>query len=404
MNHPKMRHIYVGLDLHRLTHTAVIINCFNEKLGSITFDNKPSEFEKLLAEVKKHTARNISALFGLEDVTAYGRALAIFLLKKKQVVKYVNPNLTYSERSNQPILHKTDDYDAQCVSKVLLDKFDKLPDAEINDNYLMLSQLVSRRKALVKACMALKNQIHNFIAQNYPEYKKYFSAFDGRAAIAFWESYPSPKALKNVSVEELASLLRKNSRGTLSIKKASQILESVKNAGNTITEFQNTRDFIITSSVKQLKGNMDDMQVIKNHMAQLVPTFGYKLESMKGINKVMAAELIAEIGDISRFDSPDKLAKYSGISPVVYSSGQTDKIFSNRRGDRSLHELFFMLAVTVTRENYTGKKPVNAIFNAYYKKKISEGKTKKQALKAVMRRLCNIIFWMMKNKTEYRQP
>jgi hypothetical protein len=70
-------------------------------------------------------------------------------------------------------------------------------------------------------------------------------------------------------------------------------------------------------------------------------------------------------------------------------------------GDRRLHQLFFLLAVTVTSGS---KKPINQIFYTYYKKKLSEGKTTKQALKSVMRRLVNIIYHMMKNKTEYRQP
>jgi hypothetical protein len=70
-------------------------------------------------------------------------------------------------------------------------------------------------------------------------------------------------------------------------------------------------------------------------------------------------------------------------------------------GDRRLHQLFFLLAVTVTSGS---KKPINEIFYNYYKKKLSEGKTTKQALKSVMRRLVNIIYHMMKNKTEYRQP
>ena len=146
------------------------------------------------------------------------------------------------------------------------------------------------------------------------------------------------------------------------------------------------------------------MEEIELEIERILPSFEYKLETMKGIDKVMAAEFIAEIGDVKRFSNPHKLAKYAGISPVVYSSGQTDKVFSNRRGDRKLHELFFLLAVTVVRNAGKSEKPVNKIFQEYYKKKLSEGKTKKQSLKCVMRRLCNIIYFMMKNKSEYIEP
>ena len=50
----KTKYIYVGLDLHKEQHTAVIMDCFNEKLGEITFQNKPSEFGKLITKCKKY--------------------------------------------------------------------------------------------------------------------------------------------------------------------------------------------------------------------------------------------------------------------------------------------------------------------------------------------------------------
>ncbi len=72
--------------------------------------------------------------------------------------------------------------------------------------------------------------------------------------------------------------------------------------------------------------------------------------------------------------------------------------------NRKLNRVFFTLAVTVVNCARDSGKLVNEIFHQYYKKKISEGKTKKQAMKCVMRRLVNIVYGMMKNKTEYREP
>jgi hypothetical protein len=103
--HPKMKHIYVGVDTHKWTHTAVIINCFAEKLGEITIHNKPSEFERFLKGIRAYTRRGTTPVFGLEDTASSGRELAIFLLKKKKTVKQVASSLTWSERKNQPIQH-----------------------------------------------------------------------------------------------------------------------------------------------------------------------------------------------------------------------------------------------------------------------------------------------------------
>ena len=80
--HQKQKFVYVGVDTHKLTHTAVIINCWGDKLGEITIDNKPSAFNSLLVEVKKHAKRK-KAVYGLEDCGGVGRALAVFYLVKK---------------------------------------------------------------------------------------------------------------------------------------------------------------------------------------------------------------------------------------------------------------------------------------------------------------------------------
>jgi len=129
----------------------------------------------VLKEVKKHVSDGITPVFGLEDVASYGRELAVFLIEKKETVKYVNATLTYTERKNQNTLHKTDAYDAECVAKVLLSKMDTLPDAQPNDLYWALSEMVTKRRSLVKTCMALKNQVHNYISHHYPSYRKFFA-------------------------------------------------------------------------------------------------------------------------------------------------------------------------------------------------------------------------------------
>lgn len=131
--------------------------------------------------------------------------------------------------------------------------------------------------------------------------------------------------------------------------------------------------------------------------------FDYKLTTMPGIGTAVASKLIAEIGDIRRFPNADKLARYAGVAPVKFSSAEKGKEQSSRQGNRQLHGLFYMLAVTMVAVLKSGR-PNHPVFHAYYMRKISEGKTKSQALFCIMRRLVNIVFGMMKNKTEYREP
>ena len=62
--HNRQNYLYVGVDLHKEHHTAVIINCWQEKLGEIQFDNKPSAFSKFLLEVETYVSAGITVVFG----------------------------------------------------------------------------------------------------------------------------------------------------------------------------------------------------------------------------------------------------------------------------------------------------------------------------------------------------
>ena len=404
MPHPKTRRIYIGVDTHKGTHTAVIINCYNEKLGEITFLNKPSAFPELLVEVKKHTKKGIGTAYGLEDTGSAGRALAAFLIENKKTVKKVNSNLTFNERKKLPIMHKTDSFDAECIAKVLLDNVHSLPDADLHDIYWTLGMLVGRRTAIVKSSVALKQQLHSYIVQHYPSYKSFFSVFDCKAGLEFWERYPSPSALQGVSVAELGAFLSKPSSDFFNEEKAGQILELVEKDGDTKTEFQESRDFLVTTCVRQVKQNNQEIDRIEGEMKKLMSQMGYRLETFIGIDLVTAAGFIAEIGDIDRFANAGKLAKYAGICPVTYSSGQSDKRFKNKQGNRVLYHLFHSLAARNINKGRNKNKPVNDIFYEYYEKKISEGKTEHQAIICVMRRLVNIVYGLMKHKGEYVHP
>ena len=76
----KENFIYVGIDLHKETHTAVMIDCYNQKLGEITFPNRPADFPKLVTKVKKCNTDAKEVVYGLENAYGYGRPLAVWLI------------------------------------------------------------------------------------------------------------------------------------------------------------------------------------------------------------------------------------------------------------------------------------------------------------------------------------
>jgi hypothetical protein len=229
----RLKHIFIGIDLHKNHHTAVILNCFKKKLGEFKFDNKPNEFPKLITEAKKYLKKGITPVFGLEDTGGYGRSLAVYLVEQKQITKEVNPALPNGVRKANPIAQKSDEWDAECVGHVLIDKFENLHDANPIDHYWVIAQLVTTRTAVATDLNVLINQLHAQLAHHYPSYHKFFSELDGKTSLAFFEKYPAPHHLEGVTVEELREFLLKPSNYACSTKSTQKILDLIQADGST---------------------------------------------------------------------------------------------------------------------------------------------------------------------------
>ena len=250
----------------------------------------------------------------------------------------------------------------------------------------------------------VKNSLHTAVSESYPHYKTFFSRLTTNSALAFYEQYPAPHHLDNVTVETLAEFLHSASKGRLSSTKAELILTTVNRDKVEQVEFQDKKDFTVRSLVRQIKTQLSEIVEIDKEIEEMLTYFDYPLSSIKGIDTLTSAKLIAEIGDINRFKNAKALAKYSGVSPVTYASGLTNLQMANARGNRKLNEIFYRIALTSVMPMGSNKALINPIFYTYYHKKISEGKLKNQALKCVMRRLVNIVYSVMKNQRPYENP
>ncbi|QGQ93743.1 IS110 family transposase [Paenibacillus psychroresistens] len=395
------QHIYVGVDLHKESHVAVIINCWHEKLGEIKFFNMPSAFDHFVEQVNQFALEGRTPVFGLEDIGGYGRALAFHLLEHNQNVKAVNPALAADKRKSNSNPKKNDVWDALCVAKVLIDEFANLPTAYLQDEHLLVKHCVNRRDSLAFELTKTKKQLHNELSYHYPSYKKFFTDIIGKTALAFWRKYPSPSCLEGVSIEGFAEFLRKYSNNGLSTRKAEEIFAFVKHAGVGARSGQEIKDTLIQSYVRQVLFLQIEIKRMESILEPLVTQGGYQLATMPGISLVTAADFIAQIGDIRRFKNANKLAKYAGIAPYENSSGSRIDVKKSKTGDRHLHGIFYDLAVRQIAVTRGKKEPRNPVLFAYYQNKIQTGKTKKQAIVCIMRKLVNIIFGMMKHKTPY---
>ena len=404
MHSEQLRYVYVGVDLHKRQHTAVILNCWNEKLGEMTFDNAPTAFPAVLGAVNKFVLPGMTAVYGLEDTGGYGWAFGLYLVNQGQRVKSINPAFSSAKRKSYATVQKNDSWDAECVARVLRDDMHHLPDFKPDEHYWVMRQLVVRRRSITRSMAAVIRQLHVQLSYVYPSYKGFFSEVEGKTALAFWRTFPSPRHLGSVTVETLAKFLRKYSNNACSTKKAEQILCSVRGDGNAVNSYVEEKELIIRSQVRQLRYFKKEIAALEAMMEKMLTQVGCLLNTITGVDVVTAAELTAEIGDISRFSSADKLARYAGIAPIFAGSGGKGRNYKSKQGDRSLHNIFMSLAIRQLVVHRGTKTPRNPAFLAYFHRKMAEGKTKKQAFVCIMRRLVNIVYSILKNKTPYRLP
>lgn len=130
-------------------------------------------------------------------------------------------------------------------------------------------------------------------------------------------------------------------------------------------------------------------------LSRLLPNEGKNLISMPGISTVLAAKIVAHTDGIERFRNLDKFIRYAGIAPLERSSGKTKRYIKANRGNRKLNASIYMAALSQC--NFDPKAKV------YFEKKVAEGKTKKHALRCLMKRVACIVYGMMKSGEAYRR-
>ncbi|MDD8048714.1 MAG: IS110 family transposase [Thomasclavelia sp.] len=394
--------IYVGIDLHKETHTAVILNCFNKKLGEITFNNIPSDYSKLLKKVNKCCPDDKEVVYGLENVYGYGRTLAVWLLERNCIVKDVNPSVSNRQAKHRGAMYKKSDRDdAQAIALATINLLDTLPNAHPDEGYWALSLLVHRRDNIMRQRIRLVNQLHEQLCMAYPEYKTFFCDIGRPTALYFWRKYPSRRYLQEMSAEELSKDLKEISHNRVSVKSCERILESIKADKLPDSIHQESRDAVTVGIVDDLMHYDKQLKSVEEEMARLYHAMNCTLTTIPGIHIITAVKILSCIGDIYRFSTPNKLAQFAGIAPLRLSSAGKGKDMVQKQGNGRLRATMYFLAIQSIQTSAKGKAR-NPIFREYFDKRVKEGKNKKQILICISRRLINIIYGMLKNGTEYR--
>lgn len=370
-NYP-LSHLYAGMDIHKETHSACILDCFFQTVWEGNIENNQDGFNQLNKKVKQ-VAKNKKQeiLFGLEDSYGNGLLLATYLVKKGYSVKVVNPVLVDRLRKKTTHPEKSDVLDAKGVAEVLIrqGRTDKLPSYSISQSCQTakgLRELNNDRDYLIKEQTRLKNQLHGLLGLTHGnKYKNIFKNIFSQKALKYFiqNSYDKKMDIANFpySIDIAVNRIKRKAERLLTI--------------------------------------LSELKTIQKEQKELVEETGQKLETMNGCGLVLASAVLAEIKDINRFSNPSALAKYAGLCPRQKSSGKSFHQQKTYSGNRRLNAAIHRIAIS-----QIGRRG-NTYAKEYFKRKIDEGKTKKQSLVCLKRRLNDIIYMMLKNKQEYNyQP
>jgi len=390
--------LFVGIDTHKDSHTAAVLDSYFNTAYIVTFANSYSGFDKFMEKLGS-IAEGRSITFGLEDSQGLGFFLADYLVQKG--VSPININPIYTDRARKATIHRdhSDAGDAVLIAKVLIREKDKLSPAKIDKASIEIREMVRYRQILIEESTKLKNRLHSLLFSQYMGIVNVFSNLFSKVALAFFSKYPNPHLLKGVGEDTLATFLKTHSRGRYGIEKARAILNSLPISVD--RNLLDTRAYIIGSHIKRFMDLKNEIDTGNEKIKTLVEKSSYAcLTSVPGVEAVTAAKIISQVIDISRFSSASKLAKFAGIAPREKSSGRKKKYEKSKYGKKFLRSTIFFIALNHITRSRNGKDR-NPVSRAYYLKKIAEGKTKKESLTCLSRRLIDLIFAVMRDRSIY---
>ncbi len=244
----------------------------------------------------------------------------------------------------------------------------------------------------------------------FPQYLKIFSKITTNTSLTLLEKYTSPGAFLNASKEEIITCIRSTARFgiTYATNKYHAIIQSAndtKSFGHSVSSnFKRIRLYIrfirnYDNEIASLLSEMHEM-VSANETTDFVKQI-HLIESYKGAGFLSAVSLMGEIGHFSAFHSPKQLFAYFGLDPAVKQSGKFEgtKISVSKRGSRVARRVLHTMALISISKNRNGSAK-NPVLRDYYLKKC-QSKPKMVALGAVMHKVCNIVFAILRDEKEF---
>jgi len=385
---------FIGIDIAKNNHEAAILSDSGELVGStLKIVNSTAGAEKLLNTFAKSGVSVNNAVIGMEATGHYWLALYAFLTGKDYTVKVINPIITDAYRNMSVRKVKTDQIDAVVIAKVLrMGEYKETQTA--NEQTLALRQLCRFRAFQVDLCSDLKRKSIALLDQIFPEYAKLFSDTFGVASKEVLLNYTTPEELNQISTRKLANLLDKASRGRFGKEKAQQIKDAASNSFG-ITIATDAFAFQLRQLLDQIFYIEGQVEVLDQQIAVYMEQTNSFITTIPGVGAVLGAVILGELGDISRFEDAKKIVAYSGIDASVSQSGEFEgtQMHMSKRGSPYLRRALYTAANVAAFHDPE--------LSAYYQRLRNRGKHHGVAIGAIARKLCFIIFSVLKENRPF---
>jgi transposase len=332
-----MAAVMIGVDPHKGSHTAVVIGPAEEPLGEVRVRASAAQAGKLIGWAAAWPERT----WAVEGAGGLGHLLAQQLTAAGERVLDVQPKLASRVRLLQAgDTNKNDPNDALSVAVAAL-RSTVCREVSADDYPAVLKVWSKRHRDLARLRNQVACRLHAVLCDLVPGgHQKEISAAHAARILA----QVSPSGAVALARAELAA------------------------------------EFL--ADLRHLDGQLRDT---RKKLAAAVRASGTSLTQVFGVGPVIAGTVIGDVGDVARFPGRDHFASYNGTAPVEVSSGNRKIHRLSLRGNRRINHAIHMAAITQLRHKHSEGR-------AYYDKKVAEGKTHKEALRSLKRKVSDAIF------------
>ena len=383
----------VGIDIGKNHHEASIVSPEGKQIGrSLRFATTHKGADSLMSFIFKNIG-NSPCVFGMEATGHYWYPIYSFLKAKGYTIYVINPIQSDSLRKMYIRQTKNDSIDSFLIAEVI--RFGQFGTTSMADeNILAMRQLCRYRDSVISSRTEIKLRIGTIMEQIFPEYEKQFSSLWVSTSMGILEKYLTPENIENAPIDELFEIIKDKSHNRLTKAKAISIKEAAADTFG-IKIAQDAFSFQLKQLIDRMNFLDKQIEALDIEIMKYYEQFDCYLHTIPGIGIIGAATILAEIGDISRFQNSSALVAFAGIDPTVRQSGEFNSTHNHmsKRGSPYLRHAIFLAATTCSFHN--------SPLNAYYKKKRDQGKHHLTATGAVARKLTTVIYAVLRDGKPY---